>query len=181
MRWAAFLVIGAIGCGGVVGQEPLTYFDDAGNPLDVGSSDTGVDAFRPDTSIDTGRDSVRDAALDTWFDPGCPDAPLPAKDFKCDPLKPAPGDCGKNQACFPYVDYPTDPCGHEVYHAACFPAGPGRQGDPCSEVTCAAGFICVATGAGNVCVSLCNPGKAGGCPEGLVCGPTDVPGVGGCL
>lgn len=182
MRWGfALVLVSLVGCGGAISDEPLTLFDDAGNPIDTGALDSGVDSFRPDTRVDVGRDSGRDAVFDTWVDPGCPDAPAPPKDYRCDPLKPPPGDCPKNQACFPYVEYPTEPCGHEVYHTACFPAGPGKQGDPCSGGDCAAGHICVATGAGNVCVTMCSPTKPGGCPEGLVCSPTDVPGVGGCL
>jgi hypothetical protein len=181
MRFAVSWMALLVGCGGSVSQEPLTVFDDAGKPIDAGTLDAAVDASKRDSSVDAGRDGGRDAALDTWVDPGCPDAPAPPKDFRCDPLAPPPGDCPKGQACFPFVEYPTDPCDPEIYRAACFPAGSGKAGDPCSGGDCAAGFVCVATGAGNVCVSVCNPAKSGGCPEGLVCSPTDVPGVGGCL
>lgn len=181
MRWALACGLLLVGCGGNVSEESLTLFDDAGNPIDTGVVDSAVDAFKRDSSVDSGRDSGRDAVLDTWVDPGCPDTPTPPRDFRCDPYKAPPGDCPKGEGCFPFVEYPSSPCEHEIYHAACFPAGTGKQGDPCSGGTCAAGFICVASGAGNLCVSMCNPEKAGGCPEGFVCSPTDVPGIGGCL
>lgn len=172
----------AAGCGGsVVGDDPILY-DDAGNPIldSAALEDTRRDT-RADTRVDT---SVRDSGFvepDTWVDPMCPDAPAPKPDYRCDPLKPPPGDCPKNQACYPWVEYPEDPCEHEIYRAGCFPAGTGKQGDPCGSSSCAAGFACVASGAGNVCVAMCKPGTPGGCPEGLVCHTTDVPGVGGCM
>jgi hypothetical protein len=169
-------------CGGsVTGDDPILY-DDAGNPITDTASliDTGRDTKADTTSRDT---AVRDTWVepDTFIDPMCPDAPPPKTDYKCDPLKPPPGDCKSGQACYPWVEYPTDPCEHETYHAGCFPAGSGKQGDPCGSSSCASGFACVASGAGNVCVQMCKPGTPGVCPEGLVCQTTDVPGIGGCL
>lgn len=169
------------GCGGSVSDEPLAYFDDAGNIIETGTVDAARDTFVPDTRVDASRDTGRDAVFDTWIDPGCPDAPVPKPVFECDPLKPPPGDCPRGQGCYPYVDYPDDPCEHEIYRSTCIAAGTGKQGDPCSSSMCAAGFACVASGAGNVCVQMCSPSKPGGCPEGLVCHPTDVPSVGACL
>lgn len=174
----------AIGCGGSVSIDPALTYDDAGNPI--------VDAVAVDAKTDTRprRDSSPwtdssvsedDAEPDAWIDPGCPDTPAPKPVYTCDPLSPPPGDCKAGEACHPYVEYPIEPCEHERYHAECFPAGTGKQGDPCGGGACSAGFACVASGAGNVCVRMCAPGKTGGCPDGLVCHPTDVPGVGGCF
>lgn len=169
-------------CGGSVIEDTVLY-DDAGNPITDTASlrDTGRDA-RTDTS--TIRDtSVRDTFIepDTFIDPMCPDTPPPKTDYKCDPFKPGTGDCKSGQACYPWVEYPTEPCEFEIYRSGCYPAGSGKQGEPCGASSCAAGFACVASGAGNVCVAMCKPGTPGGCPEGLVCNTTDVPGIGGCL
>jgi hypothetical protein len=179
---AAILACVLVGCGGSVAAESPILYDDAGNPiLDTSGLDGDRDA-RFD-GRDTGRDtSVRDTAPEVWVDPECPDIPPPPPAYECDPLKAPPGDCPRGEACFPYVIYPTEPCEHETYASTCYPAGTGKQGDPCgSSGTCSAGFACVASGAGNVCVKLCKPGAPGGCSEGLVCHTTDVPGVGGCM
>jgi hypothetical protein len=190
MRRAVFLsvltptvVASAIACGGIVAP-------DLSLDLDPAAGDSGLDA-RADAGRDVGRDAAdarrdtgRDALVtepDAWIDPGCPDLPPPPKDFACDPLKPAPGDCPRGQACYPFVEYPEEPCEPERYFARCAPAGSGTQGDPCSGQRCSAGFACVASGAGNQCVALCDPKRTGGCPAGLVCSPTDVIGVGACL
>jgi len=179
MKWALAFAVFAFGCGGSVIDDGILY-DDAGNPID-GGADAKTDT-RADTRRDGGRDSgVTDTMPDTWIDPMCPDAPAPKPDYRCDPLKPPPGDCPSGQGCYPWVEYPEDPCEHEIYHAGCFPVGSGKQGDPCGSTMCAAGYACVASGAGNVCVKMCKPGVPGACPEGLVCHTTDVPGVGGCM
>jgi len=180
MKWAFAFAILAVGCGGTVIDDDVQY-DDAGNPI----LDGGPDARR-DAKVDSGRDGSRDTSVgdsepDTWIDPMCPDAPAPKPEYKCDPLKTPPGDCPKGQGCYPWVEYPDDPCEHEIYRTGCFAVGTGTQGDPCSGAMCAAGYACVASGAGNVCVKLCKPGTPGVCPEGLVCHTTDVPGVGGCM
>lgn len=179
-----FLAGLSVACGGSVSGETAILFDDAGNPiLDTSAPDAlpdthHHDGFVHDTAFDT---SVDDTEPETWVDPGCPDAPAPKPSYACDPLKTPPGDCKAGEACYPYVEYPTSPCDHEHYYSACFPAGTGKQGDPCSSAECAAGFACVVSGAGNVCVKMCKPGDFGACPDGLVCEPTDVPGIGGCL
>ena len=175
------LSLSGVACGGSVTGDEVILYDDAGNPItDTASLRDGAPDTRRDSSVDT---SARDTFVepDTFVDPVCPDAPAPKTDYRCDPLKKAPGDCKAGQACYPWVEYPTEPCEHEIYHAGCFPAGTGKQGDPCGSSTCAAGYACVASGAGNVCVAMCKPGTPGGCPEGLVCHTTDVPGIGGCL
>lgn len=115
-------------------------------------------------------------------DPGCPDQPPPVEDFQCDPYAQFNGDCLDGEACYIFVQYPTEPCGQEVYGAYCFPAGSAGQGEACAGgLDCAAGFACVISGSGNQCVQLCNLVGIDGCPPGLVCEPIDVKGFGGCL
>ncbi len=182
MRWAFAVAAFLVGCGGTVSEEPLTLFDDAGNPVDTGTVASAASTPSSVTPASTRATRFRPRRGARHLGRSrLPRHGSAAQGLRCDPLKPPPGDCPKGQACFPYVEYPTSPCEHEIYHAGCFPAGPGKSGDPCSGGDCAAGFICVATGAGNVCVSMCSPEKAGGCPKGYVCSPTDVPGIGGCL
>lgn len=181
MKWGVALVFLALGCGGSVAPDDGITYDDAGNPILDGALDAKHDA-RTDTRRDGGPDtSVSDVEPDTWIDPMCPDAPAPKPDYRCDPLKPPPGDCKTGQGCYVWVEYPDDPCEHEIYRSGCFAVGTGKQGDPCGSTMCAAGYACVASGAGNVCVKMCKPGAPAVCPEGLVCHTTDVPGVGGCM
>lgn len=180
-RGLGVFTIVLLGCGGNVvdGVEPILY-DDAGNPILDASGDARADTKRPDARRDSGVDTGTPEP-DAWIDPGCPDLPEPKPDYKCDPLKPPPGDCKSGEACYPFVEYPTEPCEPERYFARCYPAGRGKQGDPCSSAMCAPGFACVASGAGNVCVKMCKLGTPGACSDGLVCHPTDVPGIGACL
>lgn len=166
-----------IGCSGsVVSSEPA-------------GSDAGADAPDAAAAHDTGADRQEDVIPDMistdvfgdYVDPGCPDAAAPVFDFACDPLAP-PGQCAENESCYPYVDYPADPCAAEVYGAFCYPAGLGTQGGPCySPVDCAAGFVCVVSGAGNQCVRICSLSDPWTCSDGRVCEPLDVAGVGGCI
>lgn len=126
--------------------------------------------------------STSSAHLPDYEDPGCPDAPPPTKSFQCDPYQQNNGDCSDGMGCYIYVDYPTEPCGQEVYGAACAFGGFGQQGDECmSAGDCGGGLACVVTGSGNQCVTLCSLEGDSGCPSGLVCEPIDVEGFGGCL
>ena len=73
-------------------------------------------------------------------------------------------------------------CGAETYGSLCYYAGTGTQSTPCeSPDQCSAGYVCVASGAGNQCVQLCSLTEPGSCPDGMVCEAVDVPGYGGCL
>lgn len=143
--------------------------------------------MNPDAKKDASKDAktdVKDAgkdALPDYIDPGCPDAPAPIIDNLCDPLAPAPGDCPQGEACYPYVIYPSEPCEAELYGSVCSPAGTATQDEPCGYDLCAAGHACVVTGAGTVCVLMCELDKIGACPDGRVCEPIDVLGYGGCL
>jgi hypothetical protein len=174
---ATTLLLGA--CGGAIAPDDVTA-DDSGDARADSRHDGGTDS-RTDSHVDSHADSGTDTERDTYIDPGCPDAPLPPTDFKCDPFK--TGSCPAGEACYPYVTYPTEPCEHERYGSLCYKAGKGKQGDPCGGGGdfCAAGFVCVVSGSGNQCVQMCKTGSPGVCPDGFVCSPIDVPGIGGCL
>ncbi|WP_437683798.1 hypothetical protein [Sorangium sp. So ce131] len=135
----------------------------------------------PDPSGGGGVDAGTEP-LDEYVDPGCPDAPPPITDFLCDPYNQSSGLCAPGEGCFIFVQYPDEPCGQEIYGSFCAPAGPGRQGDPCSGGgECGAGFACVVTGSGTQCVELCPLDGDDNCDPGFVCEPIDVEGIGGCL
>lgn len=119
----------------------------------------------------------------TYVDPGCPDAQAPPGEFECDPL--GPNTCEPGEACMPFIIYPSKPCDFEVYGAQCSLAGSTQQGEPCgnfggSVALCAPGLACFITGQGTECLQLCQIGKPNACPPGLLCGATDVEGVGAC-
>lgn len=167
-----------VACGGSVTPD-----DDADAPSDA-FIDSGTDTrHHRDSEIDSAEDTAFDTFVvhDTYVDPGCGDAtPPPILAYDCDPFD-KPPKCPSGEACFPYVRPSDVPCGPETYGATCAAAGTGTQGTPCSEAECAAGFVCVVSGGGNVCAQLCKAGTPGACPDGLVCSPTDVPGYGVCL
>jgi hypothetical protein len=169
-------------CGGTVATDPTGFDpDDTGGDsrlVDTGlrPRDSGLDA-RVDSS---GRDTS--VARDTFIDPGCPDVMPPPPDFACDPFEVPSRTCAPGEGCFPFVSPSTGPCDPETYSANCFPAGDGRQGAPCGDGGgCAAGFVCVVSGAGNQCGAICHVGTPGACEDGFVCSPVDVPGIGVCL
>lgn len=118
-----------------------------------------------------------------YDDPGCERTPPPVEAFTCDPFDGNGGGCAVGEACKISIEYPSEPCGQEIYGSYCAPAGTGQQGDDCSDagVDCGAGFVCVITGSGTQCVQLCKVDGPSGCPSGLVCEPIDVKGFGGCL
>lgn len=123
-----------------------------------------------------------DGGLPDYDDPGCDDQPPPLEAFDCDPYNQFNGDCGPGEGCYIYVDYPSMPCGQEVYGSFCSPAGTGQQGASCGGgQDCAPAHVCVITGSGTQCVELCPLTGPDGCPPGLVCEPIDVEGFGGCL
>jgi hypothetical protein len=121
-------------------------------------------------------------ALPDYEDPGCPNQPPPIQDFQCDPYNQFNGDCLSGEACYIYVQYPSQPCGQEIYGSFCYLAGSGQQGDSCNGgLDCAAGHVCVITGSGTQCVKLCKLQGVSGCDPGFVCEAIDVEGFGGCL
>ena|SRR5688572_17987215 len=146
-----------------------------GGPLDDGSGASDADPGDPDTSTD--------AALDVYEDPGCPDAEPPPGVIECDVFN-EPNGCAEGEGCYPYVDHPFgEGCGLQTFGAVCLPAGSGVQGSECGNDNdgCAPGFLCV-VGAqtGNRCVKICDLNAANTCGNGLICGETDVEGVGVC-
>jgi hypothetical protein len=161
------------GCGTTVS---LIDQDDTGSGGEGGFLflDGGGGEDRPDAG---GKDALPDVD-----DPGCPNKPPPIEDFQCDPYSQFNGDCAAGEGCYIFVDYPSQPCGQEIYGSFCYFAGPGGQGDPCgSALDCNAGHVCVITGAGTQCVQLCSLFGEDGCPDGLLCETIDVEGFGGCL
>lgn len=172
------LLLSAPACSGSV--EAL----DGDNQRDAAADapDGAVLDARPDHATDSAPkpDATADA-FDEYVDPGCPDAPAPVFDYQCDPLAP-PGECLEGEGCYPYVGYPAEPCGAEVYGSMCLAVGTGSQGDGCyGPQECAAGFVCVVSGSGNQCVRICSLTDPTTCPNGQVCEPLDVAGLGGCL
>lgn len=170
----------ALGCGGSIDVEADTTVADGG----AGDADAHVhaDAHQDAKPLDAPADAPKKDAFDEYHDPGCPDAPIDPPQLECDALAPPPGGCPPDEACFPYVQYPSSPCGQEQYGTVCAPAGTGVQGTPCGGVQdCAGGFVCVISGSGVQCVKLCKLDQPGSCDDGLVCQPIDIPGFGGCL
>lgn len=164
-------------CGGSVHADL-----DSPLPPDAGDADTPADSGEDDAA-DTLPEGGNEKDAPDYVDPRCPDLPPEPPYFECDPLAPPPSGCAIGEACYPYVIYPQFECGQESYGAQCIVAGTGQQGSPCGngENHCAAGFVCVISGAGIQCVKLCALDRIGACAEGLVCEPIDVQGLGGCL
>ena len=170
----------AVGCGGTIAQGPDSIDGDGGGDGASDAVDSGSIHHHDTGGVDSGfRDTFVEP--DTYLDPGCPDAPLPPPENKCDPFVVPSPSCPKDEACMPFVTYPTVACEPERYGTTCYPAGTGTQGSACTGPGCAAGFVCVVSGAGNQCGKICKAGKIGACPDGLVCSPIDVPGYGVCL
>ncbi len=156
----------------------------------IGEGDGSPDDARADRNAigdggDVGVDiPYRDVPIsyDVFREDRCPgDAGGAERAYSCDPWMPAVG-CGDGQGCYPWIEYPSEPCGHEIYHADCFPTGPMPVDGFCTSTTdCAAGLTCFVTGSGNRCLLLCrNDGTAPQCPKGRVCEPTDLPDFGAC-
>lgn len=172
-----------VGCGGSV--EGGTAWAGGSGGIGGGGGTGGVIVHPdggPDAHPDSGPDSGPDAPWDVesdYYDPGCPDAAPPPVTEECDSFA-KPTTCPGGEGCYPFVQYPSGPCQQELYGTVCRAVGIGHQGDPCGGGDCAAGFVCVVTGAGDQCVQLCHLGGAKDCPSGLVCVPIDSNGYGGC-
>jgi hypothetical protein len=164
----------AVACGGsLAGGEIPGSTPDGGTSADGGTNPIG--------KRDAGRVPKKDAGSDgnTYVDPPCPNPPPPKSNFECDVA--TQSGCAPEEGCYPYVRYPGGYCEAEEYGSACYTAGDKKQGEVCNSVLeCAGGFICVITGAGTSCAKYCELGKANACPEGLVCEPLDVSGMGVC-
>lgn len=119
-----------------------------------------------------------------YIEPECPDQPPPPVDAECDALDPLSG-CEEGFGCYPYLDYPYgEGCGHARFGTVCAPASTGEQGDFCGDELgyCSPGFLCVVGAAGGRrCGKICEPVADHGCPDGLICGETDIAGYGVCF
>lgn len=169
------------GCGGAIVEDTPVVGVDAGRDARVDAKvDAKADAKPDAVSMADGAkpDATKDA-LPEYDDPGCSIIPPPIEQYECDPYGPA-SQCDMGTSCYPFVQYPKAPCEPETYGAVCYPSGDGSQGDPCVD-GCKAGHVCVISGQGTQCVQLCDLGAANPCPDGLVCGAVDVPGIGGCI
>jgi hypothetical protein len=168
----AIAALSAFGCNNVI-------VPDGDSDTSVGGSGGFSTSTLPTNTVTTGPNP--DATSD-FEDPGCPNKPDPIYDYQCDPYNQQSGACFNGEGCYIYVQYPSEPCGQEIYGAVCLPAGPGGQGDPCGgPQDCGSGHACVVTGSGTQCVKLCPLEGMSTCPSGFVCEPIDVDGFGGCL
>ena len=189
-HWVLLLTAGGVvagACGGNAEGEATEPDGAAGVAGTAGSAGTGATGGTPANDAgkdarDSGKHDAKrpDAGWDGWVDPGCPDAaPLPPQN-DCDPFASDSG-CQFGEGCYPWIDYPTEPCAQQQFGTICAPAGNGTQGDPCGGGPCASGHSCVITGEGTQCVQLCALVGPDTCPPGLFCVPTDVEGYGGCF
>ncbi len=161
-------------CGGRLSSES------SGSPGGPSGGAAGSSSTK-DAGKDAAKDAPHDAkdALPDYEDPGCPDAEPPVVSYQCD-VHAEPSGCPKGLACYPYIQYPGGPCQEELYGTMCVSAGSGGQGDPCGG-GCQEHFVCVISGQGNQCVRMCDLSASGGCDDGLVCEPLDIPDIGGCI
>jgi hypothetical protein len=172
-------------CGGNTESTPPR--PDAGRSGGTGGQPTEVDAGGA-AGLEAGAGGELPFDAGSFTDPGCPDSSVPAPYFECDPfVSPSGCDAALGLGCFPFLIYPSDDsgCGHAQYGAVCAYAGDGTQGELCGDDNggCAEGYMCV-VGAkpGKRCTKICPlDGRPHNCPAGLVCGETDVQGIGVCV
>lgn len=172
-------------CGGVVaGDGP----DGTGGALASGGSFPGTGgaggAFPLPSGGTGGRVAETGGTGGEFMEEQCPDDPPPPEEKECEPTDPY-ADCADGYGCYPYFVYPYgERCGHPVFGAECAPASEGDQGDFCGDGLgyCSPGFMCVVGAAGGKrCAQICPLEGESGCPDGLVCGETDVQGYGVCF
>lgn len=183
MTWTRILSVSAfvpalfIACGGTVEGDPEEP-DAATDAARVDGDARLPDGGRPDRQGPIDRDGSRPDG-NPFVEPTCPFTPPPQTAYDCDVAKQT--GCKPKEACTPFADYPSDPCEPETYGSLCIPAGTGTQGTACTgQLSCAAGYICVITGAGTNCAKYCDLTSPSGCTDGLVCDSVDVSGVGVC-
>jgi hypothetical protein len=164
--------------GGQGGTSGSSTTLDGGKPNPKDSGKPKPDGSKGGSGGQSSDASVEDVLPD-YVDPGCPDAGPPETNYECDPNAQNTG-CGLGEACYPFVTYPTTPCGQEVYGAYCISPGTGAQGDPC-DAGCKDKHVCVISGQGTQCIELCDLSDPFACSNGLVCVPVDIPGIGGCI
>lgn len=176
---AAFAVIALASCGGLA--EHASVSDDAGRHRDAGRdaaadrTEPGDDASPPDANVDSD--------LPAYVEDACPPSTPDPPSYECDPFSASAPQCSKGYGCYPVPPAGKDPCHPGSWGTTCMAAGIGTQGASCngSRMFCAAGYVCVKTGAGDQCVKLCRLQQLEPCTDGLVCNPLDVIGFGGCL
>jgi hypothetical protein len=173
-RTRSFLLVGLLclaACGGAVVDPSLTV--DAGR-----RRDSGRDApSRDQTSESLTSDDATTDVFPVYSEDACTDAPLELSPVECDPFAAIP--CTMGRACYPIPPHGTDSCHPGRYGTKCLREGSGGQGSPCSDGSeCKGGFLCVKTGAGDMCVKLCKLNQFGSCIDGRICREVDVTGSG---
>lgn len=176
-RGAAFcvaLVSLFTSCAGSV--ETIESEEDSDSGGSGGTSATGG-------VVGSGGESPSGGTGGVYVEPECPDEPPPPVNAECDAFDPLNG-CDAGFACYPYLDYPFgEGCGHARYGTECRVASTGEQSDLCGGELgyCSPGYLCVVGSVGGRrCMRICEPVADHGCPDGLICGETDIAGYGVC-
>jgi hypothetical protein len=166
----------ALGCGGSI-VDPLATAD-AGRRRDGGRGGADRDARVIPPPPD---DAPPNDDFPVFREDACADVNAPPPMIECDPF--VQSTCSPGMACYPVPPRAVDNCHPGRYSTICLPAGLGTQGSPCGDATeCAASFICVKSGQGDMCVKICRTDMFNSCPDGRVCREVDVAGseLGGC-
>jgi len=168
------------GCGGIADESPADR--DAGQRRDSGRDTAAADRAEP--GGDAGPDRADSgSSLPVYVEDACPSSNPTPPSYACDPFGSSAAQCPVGYACYPVPPAGNDPCNPGSWGTKCQRAGAGTQGSSCSSSRnfCAAGYVCVKSGAGDQCVKLCRIQQLEPCADGLVCNPLDVVGFGGCL
>lgn len=179
-RWA-LLAVAALGvaCAGSV--ETIEPEED---PSETGGAAAGGTGGISNTGGSQTSGGTSNTGGMVYVEPQCPEEPPPPVEAECDPLDPFVG-CPEGYGCYPYLIYPYgEGCGHATFGAMCAPASTGTQSDFCggSDGYCAPGYMCVVGAVGGRrCGKICPPVAEHGCPDGLICGETDIKGYGVCF
>lgn len=115
----------------------------------------------------------------TFEEPGCPEPAERLQRIACE--RDVEDACPAGQGCFPFVNYPANPCEPETFGTRCEPVGDAVQGQSCVRRNCADGFLCVSTGGGTQCAQICELPGPNTCAAGLICGSVDIEGFGVCF
>lgn len=167
------------GCSG----KYVTGLEESGSG---GLNGTGGDAASGGLSATGGMDGGTGGDASTgggepYVEPECPDEEPPEPYSECDPLDPY-ADCQAGFGCYPFLEYPFgEGCGHPMFGSFCAPEDVGVQGDNCDNSNCEPGFMCILGQGGKRCLKICEPIRDHACPDGLICGETDVQGYGVCF